>query len=111
MTRNLNESRRDGTSEPKRTETNSTEPNESECLDSYEYLPGWSLNKDIPVLPISLPLSLSVSVHLFPVQLRRRQSSSVDDDAVRGLDAFSMLYSVARAAAAASVRHSRSSNR
>lgn len=82
-----------GRNKLKRTETNWSELNESECLDSYEYLPGWSLNKDIPVLSISL--SLSLSVYLFSVQLRRRQSSSVHDDDAVWNDALAMLYSVA----------------
>lgn len=49
-----------GQNKLKRTETKRSEPNESECLDSYEYLPGWSLNKDIPVLSISLSFIFSL---------------------------------------------------
>lgn len=39
--------------------------------------------------------SLSLSVYLFSVQLRRRQSSSVHDDDAVWNDALAMLYSVA----------------
>lgn len=44
---------------------------------------------------LSLSLSHALSVYLFSVQLRRRQSSSVHDDDAVWNDALAMLYSVA----------------